>query len=89
MEYERVLEAVAHMSIPELADWCIIDIFEDGELRCATVAHRDPAKAALAKELLRFPPQLQRRSFAKHVLAGNSFHVADLKEAIDRRHPKP
>ena len=88
MEYERVLEAVAHLSIPELADWCIIDIFENGELRHATVAHRDPAKADLASELLRFPAQLHTQPFADHVLAGNSFHVADLKEAMARVDPK-
>jgi signal transduction histidine kinase len=88
LEYERVLEAVAHLSIPELADWCIIDIFENGELRHATVAHRDPAKADLANELLRFPAQLHTQPFADHVMAGNSFHVANLKEAIDRVDPK-
>ena len=88
MDYERLLEAVAHLSIPELADWCIIDIFENGELRHATVAHRDPAKADLANELLRFPAQLHTQPFAEHVMAGNSFHVADLREAIDRVDPK-
>jgi PAS domain S-box-containing protein len=88
MEYEHVLEAVAHLSIPELADWCIIDIFENGELRHATVAHRDPAKADLANELLRFPGQLHMQPFAEHVLAGNSFHVVELEAAIDRCDPK-
>jgi PAS domain S-box-containing protein len=88
MEYERVLEAVAHLSIPELADWCIIDVFENGELRHATVAHRDPAKADLAREVLLFPAQLHTQPFAHHVLAGNSYHVADLKPAMERVDPK-
>jgi PAS domain S-box-containing protein len=88
MEYERVLEAVAHLSIPELADWCIIDIVEDGELRRATVAHRDPAKAALANQLLRFPPQLHTQTFAEQVMAGNPVYVADLKDGIDRVDPE-
>ncbi|HZS39989.1 MAG TPA: ATP-binding protein [Polyangia bacterium] len=88
MEYKRVLEAVAHLSIPELADWCIIDVFENGVLRHATVAHRDPAKADLASEVLRFPAQLHTQPFAEHVLAGNSFHVPDLKEAMKRVDPK-
>jgi PAS domain S-box-containing protein len=88
MDYERVLEAVAHLSIPELADWCIVDVFENGVLRHATVAHRDPAKADLASEVLRFPAQLHTQKFAEHVLAGNSFHVADLTEPIKRVDPK-
>ena len=45
--------AAAEAPIPALADWCVIDIFENGELRHATVAHRDPAKADLANELSR------------------------------------
>src|SRR5262249_46629194 len=51
-EYEGVLGAVARLSIPELADWSVVDVVEDGRLRRAKVAHRDPAKVALAEEIL-------------------------------------
>ena len=51
-EYEGVLSAVARLSIPELADWCVVDVVEDGRVRRAKVAHRDPAKVALAEEIL-------------------------------------
>jgi PAS domain S-box-containing protein len=88
MEYDRVLVAVAHMTIPELADWCIMNIVENGRLRRVTVAHRDPAKAALAAKLLNFPPQLQTQPFAEHVMAGNSVHVANLEEPIGRVDPE-
>ena len=51
-EYEGVLSAVARLSIPELADWCVVDVVEDGRVRRAKVAHRDPSKIALAEEIL-------------------------------------
>ena len=51
-EYEGVLSAVARLSIPELADWCVIDVVENGRVRRAKVAHRDPSKVALAEEIL-------------------------------------
>jgi PAS domain S-box-containing protein len=51
-EYEGVLGAVARLSIPELADWSVIDVVEDGRWRRAKVAHRDPAQVALAEEIL-------------------------------------
>src|SRR5512141_2812537 len=55
LDYERVLSAVARLSIPELADWCIVDVAEDGgEPRRMEVAHRDPAKAPLAAALRAF-----------------------------------
>lgn len=55
LEYERVLSAVARLSIPELADWCIVDVAEDGgEPRRMEVAHRDPARAPLAAAIRAF-----------------------------------
>ncbi len=51
-EYEGVLSAVARLSIPELADWCVVDVVENGRLRRAKVAHRDPSQVALAEEIL-------------------------------------
>jgi PAS domain S-box-containing protein len=71
-----------------MADWCIVDVYENGELRHATISHRDPAKADLARKVLLFPAQLHTQTFASHVLAGKSFHVADLTEPIMRVDPK-
>ncbi|HYX91553.1 MAG TPA: ATP-binding protein [Myxococcaceae bacterium] len=55
LDYEEALSAVARLSIPELADWCIVDVVEDGTLRRMEVAHRDPARAPLAAALRNFP----------------------------------
>jgi PAS domain S-box-containing protein len=51
LEYEAALTAAARLSIPELADWCLVDVIEEGELRRAEVAHRDPSGAAMAARL--------------------------------------
>ncbi|MFL5264482.1 MAG: ATP-binding protein [Anaeromyxobacteraceae bacterium] len=55
LDYEAALAAVARLSIPELADWCIVDVLEDGAPRRMEVAHRDPARAPLAAALRAFP----------------------------------
>jgi PAS domain S-box-containing protein len=55
LEYEEALAAIARLAIPELADWCIVDVVEDGETRRVHVAHRDPARAPLAAALRGFP----------------------------------
>jgi PAS domain S-box-containing protein len=55
LDYEEVLSAVARLSIPELADWCIVDVVEEGETRRMEVAHRDAARAPLAAALRGFP----------------------------------
>jgi len=52
LDYETELERVAHLIVPALADWCVVDLLaEDGTLRRLAVVHRDPAKAEAALEL--------------------------------------
>ena len=51
------LRALVHVVVPEIADWCALDVIdEQGNTRQVAVAHVDPAKVALARELgERFP----------------------------------
>ena len=85
MDYERLIDATAHLSIPELADWCLINVVEDGRLRRTTIAHRDPARAALAQELLRLPSQLHTLGVGRSALAGLSTLIVDVPQAA--QHP--
>ena len=57
LDYETELERVARLTVPTLADWCVVDLLgEDGRLHRLAVVHRDPAKAEAALELRRrFP----------------------------------
>ncbi len=50
---------LANLLVPALADYCIVDVFEDtGEIRRAEVRHKDPAGQGLINELRRFSPPL-------------------------------
>src|SRR6266702_165555 len=50
LDSRKTLNKVARLAVPRLADWCSIDILEEGELRAVTVAHVDPAMVEQAKE---------------------------------------
>jgi PAS domain S-box-containing protein len=53
LEINETLGHVAQLLVPRLADWCSIHLIgEDGQLHRAGVHHRDPAKVALAEELM-------------------------------------
>ncbi len=54
------LERLATMAVPELADWCAIDVVDHaGKLRRAAVVHADAEKIELVRELeVRYPPDL-------------------------------
>lgn len=57
LDCDATLRSVARMSVPIMADYCIVDLVQsDGSIRRVTTAHRDPAKEALTAELRRFPP---------------------------------
>jgi PAS domain S-box-containing protein len=60
LDYETTVARVAELAVPLLADWCAVDLVSDGSSlpRRLAVAHVDPTKAALARELNeRYPPQ--------------------------------
>jgi PAS domain S-box-containing protein len=86
MEHESIIDAMAHLSIPELGDWCLINVTENGQSPRTAIAHRDPKKAELAEELLHLPSQLQMFRVGKAALAGNSTLIVDIARAT--QHPE-
>ena len=55
LQYEATIQRVARLTIPEFADWCLVDILEeDGSLKQLAGAHADPEKEGLLQELARF-----------------------------------
>jgi len=51
LDSRATLESVAHLVVPRLADWCVIDLLTDGNrLERAVVAHVDPDKQRLASQ---------------------------------------
>jgi signal transduction histidine kinase/ActR/RegA family two-component response regulator len=52
LDYEKTLAAVADLAVPYVADWCAIDIVQDGgQVNRLAVAHVDPSKVELARLL--------------------------------------
>lgn len=51
LDYQATLSRIARMAVPELADWCAVDILEpDGSLELLAIAHVDPSKVEWARE---------------------------------------
>lgn len=52
LNHRAVLERLASLTVPRVADWCAVDVVEDdGTLRRVAVEHYDPAMAEAAKRL--------------------------------------
>lgn len=55
LDYETTLGTIVQLAIRSLADFCAIDVIEEGRVVRLTVAHRDPAHAGLAAALRAVP----------------------------------
>jgi PAS domain S-box-containing protein len=58
LDYTTRLANVARLAVPLLADWCAVNLLDGATLQHVAVAHVDPAKVKMARDLQqRYPPQ--------------------------------
>src|SRR3954452_15922781 len=69
LDYDETLSAVADLAVRRIPDWCAIDMVDaERGLRNVAVAHVEPEKVALARDLQqRFPPDLEAPTGAANV----------------------
>jgi PAS domain S-box-containing protein len=57
LDYETTLSHVVQRVVPDFADGCVLDLLEpDGSLRRLAIAHVDPIRVEIARELARHHP---------------------------------
>jgi signal transduction histidine kinase len=83
LDYEETLAGIAELAVRSLADFCIIDIVEDGEVRRHHAAHADPDRAELIRELLKFPLDRRRPYMSLEAIeTGKSVLVRNVSSAF-------
>jgi signal transduction histidine kinase len=93
LDYEATLKKIARLAVPTIADWCVVDLVQDGTLRRVSVAHADPDKEKLAHELeTRYPTEPDGASGIANVLRTGraEFHaeVTDAELSAAARDPE-
>jgi PAS domain S-box-containing protein len=70
LDYETTLRNVADLAVPDMADWCAIDVLDaDGQIQHVGVAAAHPGELPLADELRRrYPPDPDAPTGVPHVL---------------------
>ena len=57
LDYAQTLASLAWIAVPTIADWCAVDVVENGVLQRLAVAHVDRGKLDFVEEIeRRFPP---------------------------------
>ncbi|MBE9107739.1 PAS domain-containing protein, partial [Nostoc cf. edaphicum LEGE 07299] len=84
LDYEQTLEEIAKISVPQLADWCSVDILnEDGSIRRLPIAHADPSKAELARQLQEYVTDYKGASAITKVLqTGQSELISEVSDSL-------
>jgi PAS domain S-box-containing protein len=58
LDYEQTLRNVAQLAVPDIADWCAVDLFDaDGDRQSVAVAHMKAERRELAEQLREYEPQ--------------------------------
>jgi serine phosphatase RsbU (regulator of sigma subunit) len=84
LDYRQTLRQVASLAVPTHADWCSVQMIDDGVLRTLAVAHVDPDKVQRAREVeLRWPPDPDRLGGAAEVArTGQSLLIEHVTDAM-------
>jgi len=93
VDEDSTLQKVASLAVPFFADWATVDLAEgDGTLRRVAVAHVDPSKVELAREVhRRFPPDPTTPHGVWNILrTGTSEMVTEITDSLlDDRFASP
>lgn len=69
LDYRTTLTNLARLVVPRLADWCSVQVLDEGVLRTVAVTHTDPAKIEFAREINeRYPVDLDAPTGVPNVL---------------------
>ncbi|CAN5709164.1 hypothetical protein BH23GEM1_BH23GEM1_01810 [soil metagenome] len=94
LDYEDTLRSVAELATRSIADWAAVDLVENGAVRRVAVAHPDPAKLEIARNIeKRYPTDPDSTIGIHHVIrTGERVLVSEVPgellvaAAIDEEH---
>jgi serine phosphatase RsbU (regulator of sigma subunit) len=92
LDHHATMRTVAELAVSSLADWCGVQLLEDGRLHSLVVAHSDPELAAAAHRLMtRVPtdPAAEVGSYAVARSGRSQLHSPVTAELIRRVSPNP
>jgi serine phosphatase RsbU (regulator of sigma subunit) len=85
LDYEETLQRVARLAVPQLADWCAVEMPDEwGELQQVALAHVDAEKVALGQRMReRYPPSPDEVTGVPAVIrSGQSELYAEIPEEL-------
>lgn len=95
LDYTKTLKSIAELVVPDIADWCSIDIIdENGQIQQLAVTHKEPEKVKWATELRKRqgPPDLTAPNGIGKVLGTGEAeflpHIPDEVLVVSAKNPE-
>jgi signal transduction histidine kinase len=88
LDVERTLRSVAELAVPEVADWCTVDLVEpDGRLVRVAVVHRDRRLVETVNRLVAMAPRsvADEQGVGAVIRSGAPLHAPEIDEEALRR----
>jgi PAS domain S-box-containing protein len=83
LDHRQTLPALARLAVPHMADWCSIQLFDtNGDLERVAVAHTDPHRVDLIRELEDQYPADDNDAARRVVRLGASEYVHELTDEM-------
>ncbi len=84
LDYNTILNALARLVLPFLADYCVIDMVDSqGQIQRVAAAHANLAKEELVNKLRQFPPDSHQTTGAAQVIqTGKTIVRYEMSDAI-------
>jgi PAS domain S-box-containing protein len=85
LDDQATLDSVVQLAVPTIADWCSVDLVDaDGSFQTSVIAHADPRKVDLLRQLRRrYPPDVDAPHGIGHVMRTREPElVPEISEAL-------
>lgn len=90
LDHRAVLQALADLVVPTLADWCVVQLLEQGQAQTVGITHFDAERTAWARSLQdTYPTDMAAEQGAPHVMrTGVSELYAEISQELLERNAR-
>jgi PAS domain S-box-containing protein len=75
VDSDDLADALASVPVPDLADWCIVNLVETGHIVRSAVSRGDPAKAAVREEIIKAFPDWEKNPLWEELRLTTGFQL--------------
>jgi PAS domain S-box-containing protein len=84
LDYRATLATVARLAVPRLADWCAVDVMDQGRLKRLAIAHTDPARVDEVWEMSRRYAELPGDPVPHTIATAQPHLISDIPDQLLR-----